>query len=116
MTSAFARGRLSDPRSAPCRGELVERVFERDGIVVEHIVSGELEQPVAYNQSEDEWAVLLSGSARLRIAGEDVSLAAGEWLFLPAGLEHELVETTPGARWLAVFFEPTTAAAATTTT
>jgi cupin 2 domain-containing protein len=107
MTNGFARGRLGEPGSAPATGELAERVFARDGVAIEHILSGELERPVAYRQAEHEWVALLSGSARLRIAGEDVSLTAGEWLFLPAGLEHELVETTPGARWLAVFFQPT---------
>ena len=106
MTSRFARGRLSDPGSAPVTGELVERVFGRDGVTIEHILSGELEEPVAFRQAEHEWVALLSGNARLRIAGEDLSLRAGEWLFLPAGLEHELVETTSGARWLAVFFQP----------
>lgn len=106
MTGRFMRGRLTDSSRGPAKGEFVERVFDRDGIVVEHIVSGELEQAVGYDQAEHEWVVLLSGDALLRIAGEDVPLSAGEWLFLPAGLEHELVETTPGARWLAVFFEP----------
>ena len=107
MTSEFARGRLSDPSSAPPTGERVERVFDRDGVVIEHILSGELEKPTAYNQAEHEWVVLLSGRARLRIGGEDVAISAGEWLFLPAELEHEVVETSPGATWLAVFFAPT---------
>jgi cupin 2 domain-containing protein len=106
MTSGFLRGRLPDPDGAPVRGEAAERVLEHGRVVIEHILSGTLERPVAYDQAEDEWVVLLSGRARLRVAGEPVTLTAGDWLFLPAGLEHELAVTAAGARWLAVFVDP----------
>jgi len=47
--------------------------------------------------------VLLAGSARLRVRDRAYELDAGDWLFLPAGLEHELLETAPGSAWLAVY-------------
>ena len=102
----FRRGRLSDAGAAPAAGEVVERVFERAGVAIEHILSGTLDAPVPYRQDEDEWVVLLTGSARLRIGGERIELTAGDWLLLPAGVDHELEQTEPGSRWLAVFLEP----------
>ena len=56
-----------------------------------------------YRQDEDEWVVLLAGRARLRVGETELELAAGDWLFLPAGLEHRLESTEPGSNWLAVF-------------
>jgi cupin 2 domain-containing protein len=95
-------GRLRDGGGAPARGEAVERLLVRDGLVVEQILSGELEAPVEYRQDDDEWVVLLAGAASLVVDGEDVELAAGDWLFLPAGTPHTLVRTEPGSSWLAV--------------
>jgi mannose-6-phosphate isomerase-like protein (cupin superfamily) len=46
--------------------------------------------------------VLLAGRASLVVDGEPVELEAGEWLFLPSGLPHELVSTDPESSWLAV--------------
>jgi mannose-6-phosphate isomerase-like protein (cupin superfamily) len=46
--------------------------------------------------------VLLSGNASLVVAGTDVELEAGDWLFLPAGVQHSVVSTAPGSSWLAV--------------
>jgi cupin 2 domain-containing protein len=67
-------------------------------------LSGRLEDPVEFRQAEDEWVVLLAGEARLDVDGTRVDLAPGEWLFLPAGVPHTLVETEPGTSWLAVHF------------
>jgi len=106
MTSELSRGRLADPDAAPLTGELVERVLARGGVVIEHILSGTLDEPVAYRQDDDEWVVLLAGSARLSLGGDRLELTAGDWVFIPAGLEHELEETAQGSRWLAVFLAP----------
>lgn len=96
------RGRLD--ATAPAQGETVERLFAG----IEHIVSGEVATPVDYVQDTDEWVVLLDGSARLDVGGEDVRLAPGEWVVLPAGVPHRLVQVTPGSRWLAVHVTPGT--------
>jgi cupin 2 domain-containing protein len=106
METGFRRGRLPGADAAPPTGERVERLLARRDAAIDCIVSGRLEAPVAYRQAQDEWVVLLSGSARLRVGGDELDLDGGDWLFLPADLEHELLSTTPGSRWLAVFLEP----------
>jgi cupin 2 domain-containing protein len=102
MPEHWRRGRLLDGGAAPAVGEDVTRLLERPGAVVEQILSGRLESAVDYVQESDEWVALLAGAASLVVAGEPVELTGGDWLFLPAGVEHRLVSTAPGSSWLAV--------------
>ncbi len=102
MVDRFRRGRLRDGTQAPAVGERVEDVLELGSVEIRQILSGRLEQPVDFVQEDDEWVVVLAGRGRLEIEGREVELEAGEWLFLPAGLPHRLVEAEPGTSWLAV--------------
>jgi len=102
MADRRLRGQLSAGAAAPDSGEEVRRLLELDGVVVEQILSGTLEEAVDYRQEHEEWVVLLEGRATLVVDGEDVELTAGDWLFLPARVEHRLVSTEPGSSWLAV--------------
>jgi cupin 2 domain-containing protein len=71
-------------------------------LTVEQILSGALPEPFSFDQDFDEWVVLLEGRARLLVDGEEVELESGEWLLLPAGCPHTVVETQPGTSWLAL--------------
>jgi len=106
MTERWSRGRLREGAAAPASGEAVERLLLLPGVVIEQILSGTLEGPLDFRQEHDEWVVLLTGSASLVVAGEEVDLEAGGWLFLPAGVEHRVVATAPGSSWLAVHVGP----------
>ena len=103
MAEDWLRGRLSDPAGAPATGEVVERLATFGCVVVEQIRSGALEAPVDYEQPDDEWVVLLTGAATLVVDGRTLELVPGDWLYLPAGRPHRLVETQPGSSWLAVY-------------
>ncbi len=106
MTARYVRGRLRDAAEAPAAGETTMELAAFGNAVVEQILSGRLEGPADFLQAQDEWVVVLSGRARLELDGETVELAAREWLFLPAGLPHRLVETEPGTDWLAFHVHP----------
>jgi cupin 2 domain-containing protein len=60
-----------------------------------------------YDQAEEEWVLLLQGSARIRFADEatDRELNRGDVLSIPAGRRHRLEATDgpPGTIWLALF-------------
>ena len=92
----------------PLDDELFECLFRRDGVRIERIVStGHSSAPGAwYDQDDDEWVVLLSGAAGLRIEdeGEDRRLAPGDWVFLPAHCRHRVTWTQaePATVWLAI--------------
>jgi cupin 2 domain-containing protein len=98
----FTHGRLRDPAEAPVAGEHVDTLGRLRHLVVEQILSGELDGPIDFRQDEDEWVVLLAGRATLEVDGEDLDLTPGDWVLLPAGIPHRLVETDPGTSWLAV--------------
>lgn len=96
------RGRLLDGSAAPSKGERAEDLLQLRNLSVRQIVSGVLDGPVDYCQDDDEWVVVLDGSAVLEIDGERVDLGSGDWVLLPAGTPHRLVSTEPGTNWLAV--------------
>jgi cupin 2 domain-containing protein len=101
-SQGVVRGRLLGPDAAPESGEVVHRLAAVRNLVVEEILGGRLDAPVAYEQEQDEWVALLAGGARLAVEGETLELAPGDWVLLPAGLPHTLLEAEPGTAWLAV--------------
>jgi mannose-6-phosphate isomerase-like protein (cupin superfamily) len=98
----IVRGRLRPSSGAPGTGEATLAVARVGDVVVEQILSGRLDAPVDYRATVDEWVVVLAGRARLEVDGEPVGLETGDWLLLPAGTPHRLLETDAGTSWLTV--------------
>jgi cupin 2 domain-containing protein len=100
--STWDRGHLAADGSIPGTGEQFDEVLRTGNVVIEHIVSSATPEPVEYRQRQDEWVILLAGSATLEVAGERVELTVGDWVFLGSGVPHRVVRTAAGTRWLAV--------------
>lgn len=100
--SEVVRGRLRPSSQAPETGEISEEPARFGNVVIEHILSGDLEEPVDYDQTQDEWVLVLEGAAVMQVADERLEMTSGDWVFLPAHVQHRLVETRPGTSWLAV--------------
>lgn len=89
-------------------GEEFLTLLARPGLRVERIVSDGHASPADfwYDQPEDEWVLLLQGSARLEYAdGRLLGLCAGDSLLIPAHCRHRVAETALRTVWLAVFQE-----------
>ena len=71
-------------------------------MVFEQILSGADVEPEDYLQDQDEWVVVLAGRAVMDVGGNRVELATGDWVLLPAGVPHRLVDVDAGTNWLAV--------------
>lgn len=90
--------------------EIFDTLLEKPGIKIERIISSGQATPEGewYDQDRNEWVLLLSGSARLMIEGEEAprKLAAGDYLLLPAGCRHRVDWTDPDLKsvWLAIHF------------
>ena len=109
---AVKAGSLRDALPAePQPEELVDILLESPGLRLERIVStgqATLDEDW-YDQRWDEFVVLVSGSARLRLEGEneDRVLEAGDWILLPAHCRHRVTwtQSKPPTVWLAIHYE-----------
>ena len=83
-------------------GEVCEELLRN--VVIERIHSSERVPPRLYEQPQDEWVMLLRGSARLAIGTEVLELRAGDTVFIPARAAHRVLRTSrdPQCVWLAV--------------
>lgn len=92
----------------PADGEVFEELWRRGPVRIERIVSSRYPEPVLYDQPQDEWVLLLQGTARLWLAGEEVELKASDSLLIPARMPHRVLSTSadPLCVWLAVHVEP----------
>lgn len=95
-------GNIYADAAPPDIGERFEALLKHSNLVVERIVSSAAISPQEYVQTQDEWVVLLKGEAVLQVAGENVVLTPGAYLFLPSGTPHTVERTSEGALWLAV--------------
>ncbi len=88
--------------------ELFETILETSGARIERIISYGQSTPEGewYDQEDDEWVLLISGSADLLIEGESEPrcLCAGDYLLLPARCRHRVLRTDTEEKtvWLAV--------------
>ncbi|OYW27472.1 MAG: cupin [Methyloversatilis sp. 12-65-5] len=92
--------------------ERIDTLCIRRGVRIERIVSTGQSSPPGfwYDQPDDEWVALLSGSAALRFADEDTprALQPGDWIFIPAHRRHRVEQTDADVAsvWLAVHVSP----------
>jgi cupin 2 domain-containing protein len=87
--------------------EVLTELLWRKGVRIERIVSTGQSTPAdkPYNQEYDEWVLLVSGSAGLRIEGEaERELRPGDYVLIPSYRLHRVTWTAKGepAVWLAV--------------
>ena len=87
-------------------GEEFRELARVQNVVIEEIVSSATPDSFEYRQPQDEWVVVLEGTARLDVDGTEVTLAAGEWVLIRALTRHRVLATEAGTRWLAVHVHP----------
>ena len=89
-------------------GECFDDLLKRPGCRLERIVSQGQASPPGfwYDQNWDEWVLLLTGSATLRLASQPapITLTPGDHLLIPAGERHrvEATQAEPATVWLAL--------------
>ncbi|TDW56380.1 L-amino acid N-acyltransferase YncA [Oceanimonas baumannii] len=91
--------------------EQFDALLTTPGVRIERIVSLGHTSPAEgwYDQDEDEWVLVLTGSGTLEFAdGRRQALAPGDYLYIPAHQKHRVCHThqTQPTVWLAVFFPP----------
>ena len=98
---------LFHPLYAPTSGEVFEDLLRLGPVRIERIASSSIPEPVLYDQSQDEWVLLLQGKARLWLNGDEIDLGAGDHVLIPAHTPHRVLETSaePCCLWLAVHID-----------
>ena len=90
--------------------ERIETIAETDHVRIERIVSrGHASAPgFWYDQTEDEYVLLLQGHARMRFDGDNgfLSMNPGDGIIIPKHVRHRVEWTDPNQDtiWLAVFY------------
>ncbi len=103
---------LAGLSSLPLSEEVIKVLWQTGPLRLEQIIShGQATPPGEwYDQDTDEWVVLLTGAARLRIEGcpSLFDLGPGDHILLPAHLKHRVEWTSPEAHtiWLALHVQP----------
>ncbi len=88
--------------------EVIEKLVDHSNVRIERIVSHGQSSPdgIWYDQSQDEFVVLLSGSAKLQFDDEAqiVPLRPGDYLNIPAHRKHRVHWTSQSEPtiWLAI--------------
>jgi cupin 2 domain-containing protein len=104
MTSFF------DNIPAELPDELFETLVAADRVRIERIVSRGQASPEGfwYDQEENEFVLVLRGSAGLRMESEDAPLVLrpGDYVDIPAHVRHRVEWTDPSGAtiWLAVHY------------
>lgn len=90
--------------------ELFETLCSTDRVKIERIVSKGHASPDGfwYDQEQNEFVLVVQGSACLKIEGEDdiISLEAGDYLNIKSHVRHRVEWTDPACEtiWLAVYY------------
>lgn len=90
--------------------EKFDTLLQGKGVRLERIVSHGHTTPAGewYDQQQDEWVLLLSGSATLKFHnGESHQLTPGDHLLIPAHCQHrvEATDLREQSIWLALHLE-----------
>jgi cupin 2 domain-containing protein len=89
--------------------ELIENLLDRKTLKIERIVSHGHSTTIGewYDQSWDEWVLLLQGKAILGYEdGTKVKMQVGDYVLIPAHTRHRVEWTQPESKtiWLAIHF------------
>lgn len=86
----------------PKQGEIFTSLYEKNGVLIERIVSSDVLEKKIYQQPYDEWLVLFEGEATLRVGKKNISLQKGDTFLIEKNISHEVLATKSGTLWLCV--------------
>ena len=90
--------------------EIFEKILENNNVRIERIISKGHSTPKDfwYDQEENEWVILLKGSAEILFKNNSViiHLKEGDYLNINSHVKHRVEYTDPNIEtiWLAVFY------------
>jgi cupin 2 domain-containing protein len=110
VENLFAKSSAPWSHEVPLGHEIVQQLASGGSFKLERIISLGQATPAGqwYDQDEDEWVVLLAGSAGLRLASQpgEIVLRPGDYLHIAAHERHRVEWTDPKEEtiWLALYY------------
>ena len=102
---------IFSPHPGSLTTEIFENLLKTDRFVLKRIISSGQATPPGewYDQDEEEWVIVLSGSAGIRFEGQKelTMMHPGDYIQIPAHQRHR-IEWTDAKRktvWLALHFK-----------
>jgi len=96
---------FADLSVAAGAGEESLTLFENSSVKIARIASHHHSSPQGfwYDQADDEWVIVLRGSATLEFeGGEFIEMNTGDYLEIPRHVKHRVARTGEETIWLAV--------------
>ena len=88
--------------------EIFDEIVKTGNCKIERVVSKGQRSPEDYwyDQEQNEWVIILKGSATLKFENEVVKMQTGDYINIPAHCKHRVERTNPETEtvWLAVFY------------
>lgn len=88
--------------TAPREGESFDTLLSEKNITIKRIISSSKIDKEVMIQNEDEWFIVISGSASVMIGDKKIDLEAGDYCFVEKNRPHSLCAVEEGTIWLAV--------------
>ena len=87
-------------------GEIKEVIFEKKDLCLETIKSNGAvsEKDFWYEQKEDEFVYLLSGSATIEFENKTIELETDKKIIIKKGQRHRIAKTSIDTVWLCLYF------------
>lgn len=84
-------------------------LWQNSSVKIERIISHQHSSPEDfwYDESGDEWVIVLRGAATLEfVGGELVEMSAGDYVAIAPHVRHRVARTGAETIWLAVHVKP----------
>jgi len=88
--------------TVPKKGESFKTLLSRKNITIKRIISASSIDQEVMCQEEDEWFIMIEGSATIMIGDERKELVRGDYCFIEAKIKHQILAVKEGTIWLAV--------------
>ena len=86
----------------PPSGERFDTLLQKKNIEIIRIVSSSTIDHKVMCQEEDEWFIMIEGSATIMIENRRQKLTKGDYCFIEAKQAHQILCVSEGSIWLAV--------------
>lgn len=96
---------IFEDSKVPLNGERFDTLLFHNKVTIKRIISSDTIDSEVIIQEEDEWCIMIDGEATILIDKERRVLQSGDYCFIKAKIEHQVLKVKRGSIWLTVHIE-----------